>query len=66
MTTDEIRHYRNGYAIGEVLARFKADGLRVTGTHTKPRPYPAPRIHPFTAAHNWGIATAMAGRAPLF
>ncbi len=66
MTTDEIRHYRNGYAIGEVLARFRDQGLRVTGTHTQPRPYPAPCIHPTTAAHNWGMATALAGRPALF
>ena len=66
MTTDEIRHYRNGYAIGLVLARFKDQGLRVTGSHTKPRPYPAPRIPHETAAQNWGIATALAGRPALF
>jgi hypothetical protein len=66
MTTDEILHYRNGYAIGLVLADLRERGKRVTGTHTKPDVYPAPRVQHDVAAHCWGITTAMAGRPSLF
>lgn len=66
MTTTELLHYRNGYAIGTVLADLRQRGKRITGTHAQPAEYPAPRVPHDVAAHCWGISTALAGRPPLF
>lgn len=66
MTTTEIMHYRNGYAIGLVLADLRERGKRITGTHAQPQGYPARRVQHDVAAHCWGISTALAGRPSLF
>ena len=66
MTAAEILHYRNGYAIGMVLADLRQRGKRITGTHARHAEYPSRLVHHDIAAHCWGIRTALAGQPTLF
>lgn len=65
MTADEIRHYRNGYAIGQVMARIERRGKQINRSMRETEQQATRQPHDLRA-HAWGVATAMANRPSLF
>lgn len=58
MRTDEIRHYRTGYAMGKILREMKVSGKRVTST---PPHDPLRRAPDEYRAYSWGFDCGLRG-----